>query len=101
MLQFMTPWLFGAGAAAVSLPIIIHLLNRRKFKIVDWAAMEFLLEAKPPGIDIERDRCCLMDGHKRWSPDEFRRAVEWAREFFALWPEHVTTQLRERARESV
>ncbi|HEX5105241.1 MAG TPA: BatA domain-containing protein, partial [Pirellulaceae bacterium] len=39
------PWLFVAGAAAVSLPIIIHLLNKRKFKIVDWAAMEFLLDA--------------------------------------------------------
>src|SRR5687767_15120707 len=39
------PWLFAAGAAAVSLPIIIHLLNKRKFKIVDWAAMDFLLDA--------------------------------------------------------
>ncbi len=39
------PWIFVAGAAAVSVPIIIHLLNRRKFIIVDWAAMDFLLEA--------------------------------------------------------
>lgn len=39
------PWLFVGGAAAISLPIIIHLLNKRKFKIVDWAAMEFLLDA--------------------------------------------------------
>lgn len=39
------PALFLAGAAAVSIPIIIHLLNKRKFKIVDWAAMEFLLDA--------------------------------------------------------
>jgi hypothetical protein len=39
------PWLFVAGAAAILLPILIHLLNKRKFKIVDWAAMEFLLDA--------------------------------------------------------
>src|SRR5688572_29337146 len=39
------PLLFTAGAIAVSLPIIIHLLNKRKFKIVDWAAMDFLLDA--------------------------------------------------------
>ena len=39
------PWLFVFGAIAVSVPIIIHLLNRRKFRIVDWAAMDFLLEA--------------------------------------------------------
>jgi len=36
----------AAGAAAVSIPIIIHLLNRRRFKIVDWAAMRFLLAAQ-------------------------------------------------------
>jgi hypothetical protein len=34
-----------AGVAAISIPVIIHLLNKRKFKIVDWAAMEFLLDA--------------------------------------------------------
>ena len=40
------PWLFVAGAAAILIPILIHLLNKRKFKIVDWAAMEFLLDAE-------------------------------------------------------
>src|SRR5687768_14150623 len=39
------PLLFWGGLGAVSLPIIIHLLNKRKFKIVDWAAMDFLLDA--------------------------------------------------------
>ncbi len=33
------------GAIAILSPIIIHLLNRRRFKIVEWAAMEFLLDA--------------------------------------------------------
>lgn len=39
------PLVLGAAAALVSLPIIIHLLNKRKFRIVDWAAIEFLLDA--------------------------------------------------------
>ena len=34
------------GGWQFPLPIIIHLLNKRKFKIVDWAAMEFLLDAE-------------------------------------------------------
>jgi len=39
---FVHPWaLLGLGLA--SAPIVIHLLNRRRFKIVEWAAMEFLL----------------------------------------------------------
>jgi hypothetical protein len=37
------PMLWGLGAA--SLPIIIHLLNRRKFREERWAAMRFLLAA--------------------------------------------------------
>ncbi len=43
-LWFANPALiYGLGAA--SLPIIIHLLNRRKFREVPWAAMRFLIEA--------------------------------------------------------
>jgi Aerotolerance regulator N-terminal/von Willebrand factor type A domain/CARDB len=39
------PWLLVAGALAVLLPILIHLLNRRQFRVVNWAAMDFLLAA--------------------------------------------------------
>lgn len=40
------PLLFGAGAILVSAPILIHLLNKRRFRIVEWAAMDFLIEAE-------------------------------------------------------
>jgi hypothetical protein len=33
------------GGALVAAPILIHLLSRRRFRTVDWAAMEFLLDA--------------------------------------------------------
>ncbi len=43
-MSFLAPsLLFGLGLA--TLPVIIHLLNRRRFKHIRWAAMEFLLEA--------------------------------------------------------
>ena len=35
----------GVAVGLVSIPIIIHLLNRRRFKTVTWAAMEFLMRA--------------------------------------------------------
>ena len=38
------PWLMW-GSLAIASPIIIHLLSKRKFRIVNWAAMDFLLEA--------------------------------------------------------
>jgi Mg-chelatase subunit ChlD len=42
---FVTWAFFWAGLAAVSIPIIIHILNRRRFRTVTWAAMDFLLRA--------------------------------------------------------
>jgi hypothetical protein len=35
-----------AAAGAVSIPIIVHLLNRNRYRIVTWAAMRFLLAAQ-------------------------------------------------------
>jgi len=34
-----------AGLIAAAGPVIIHLLNRRRFRVLNWAAMDFLLEA--------------------------------------------------------
>ena len=34
-----------AGLLLIAVPIVIHLLNRRRFKTVQWAAMDFLLMA--------------------------------------------------------
>lgn len=44
-MTFLHPLLFAAGAAAISIPIIIHLLMHRRRKPVMWGAMRFLVEA--------------------------------------------------------
>jgi hypothetical protein len=41
-----TVWQFAlAGAIAAAGPVMIHLLNRRRYRTVQWAAMDFLREA--------------------------------------------------------
>ena len=47
MLHFLPgyAWFAIAGALAAAGPVIIHLLNRRRFRVVHWAAMDFLKEA--------------------------------------------------------
>jgi hypothetical protein len=42
---FVSPAFFAAGALLAAVPILIHILNRRRFKEVQWAAMDFLLRA--------------------------------------------------------
>jgi len=44
-LTVINPVLLYAGTALASIPVIIHLLNRLRFRRVVWAAMEFLLAA--------------------------------------------------------
>lgn len=41
-----TTWQFAAaGALCAAGPLIIHLLNRRRYRVVRWAAMDFLRQA--------------------------------------------------------
>ena len=43
---FANPLTMVVGALLISSPIIIHLINRMRFKKVRWAAMEFLLKSQ-------------------------------------------------------
>src|SRR5579864_610415 len=43
---FANPFAMIAGVLLISSPIIIHLINRMRYKRVRWAAMEFLLKSQ-------------------------------------------------------
>ncbi|MHC4273032.1 MAG: hypothetical protein ACYSUR_05125, partial [Planctomycetota bacterium] len=59
------------------------------YDVVHPRMIEFLLAGTPGAIDIECDRCCLSDGRRRWSPEQFEQQVAWLRQFFDHWPDHV------------
>ena len=54
MLSFFAGAFAVAGAIAAAGPVIIHLLNRRRYRVVHWAAMDFLREA------LQRNRRILQ-----------------------------------------
>src|SRR5262245_52233681 len=90
---FQQPGFLAAGAALVSAPIIIHLINRMRFKRLRWAAMEFLLKAQKRNrrrLIIEQLillllRCMLVALVallvSRFIPERGAQAAEEAREF--------------------
>ncbi len=43
---FLNPWALAAAGLLASIPVIIHLINRMRYRRVRWAAMEFLLAAQ-------------------------------------------------------
>lgn len=43
--MFVSPWFAIAGLALAAGPVLIHLLNRQRYRVVPWAAMDFLRHA--------------------------------------------------------
>jgi hypothetical protein len=58
-MSFLQPWLLVALPLA-ALPVIIHLINQRRFHTIDWAAMRFLLEANRMSRGYARIRQWLI-----------------------------------------
>lgn len=48
---FSSPWIaLGVAGACVAVPILIHLFNRRRYQVIPWAAMRFLLAAEKQNV---------------------------------------------------
>src|SRR5207248_11279138 len=58
-MSFLQPWLLAA-LPLVALPIIIHLINQRRFQTIPWAAMMFLLAAQRMARGYSRLRQWLI-----------------------------------------
>ncbi|MBW8884226.1 MAG: BatA domain-containing protein, partial [Planctomycetia bacterium] len=58
-MSFLQPWLLAA-LPLVALPIIIHLINQRRFQTIRWAAMMFLLAAQRMSRGYSRLRQWLI-----------------------------------------
>src|SRR5712692_10413140 len=48
------------GMFALAIPIIIHLLNRRRFEVVDWGAMRFLVMSETTRRRVFIEELLLM-----------------------------------------
>ena len=60
MLQFFTnPWLL-VGLAGIALPVIAHLLSRRRFDVVAWGAMQFLNPSRKTRRRLKLEELLLL-----------------------------------------
>ncbi len=58
-MSFLQPWLLAA-LPFIALPIIIHLVNQRRFQTINWAAMMFLMAARRMARGYSRLRQWLI-----------------------------------------
>lgn len=56
---FFNPWLL-AGLAGLSLPVIAHLLSRRKYDVVEWGAMQFLQPSRKTRRKLRLEELLLL-----------------------------------------
>jgi hypothetical protein len=64
------------------------------YDVVHPRMMDFLLRVRPPAIDLRSDWLLIMDGERRWRPDDFAARISWAEQFLELWPDYLIQQLR-------
>ena len=70
-MTFLNPTIALVGLACVAIPIIIHILMRRRRRPVQWAAMEFLMEAyrrQRRRMNLERQLTGVIRGHSTDRP---------------------------------
>jgi len=58
-MTFLQPWLLY-GLPLIALPVVIHLINQRRFQTIPWAAMMFLLAAHRMARGYSRIRQWLI-----------------------------------------
>ncbi len=56
---FMNPWLL-INLAGIGLPIVAHLLSRRRYAVVEWAAMQFLNPSKMTRRRLKLEELLLL-----------------------------------------
>ena len=56
---FMNPWLL-ISLAGIGLPIVAHLLSRRRYDVVEWAAMQFLNPSKKTRRRVKLEELLLL-----------------------------------------
>ncbi|MCC6491449.1 MAG: hypothetical protein IT424_00325 [Pirellulales bacterium] len=67
--------------------------KRFAYDVIHPRMMEFLLAGQPPAFELARGYACLTRGERCWKPEEFQSTLDWAVEFFNLWPRHLIAQL--------
>ncbi len=64
--------------------------------LIDPRMMELLMNGPQVATELSLGSLVLADGSREWSVDEFRANIEFARRFFAQWPDHLTARLAAR-----
>src|SRR3954470_14399222 len=86
-LSFMSLPFLIAGAACALGPVLIHLLNRRRYRTVHWAAMQFLRKAMQRKKRVLNLRDWLLLAIRTLAVFLFGAAL--ARPYFALQGETI------------
>jgi hypothetical protein len=68
--------------------------KRFAYAVVHPRMMEFLMRTRAYDLAITHGFLCLSTGRDRWSPTQFKSRLRWLEQFFGLWPDWLTDDLK-------
>lgn len=67
--------------------------RRFAYDLFDPRMMEFLLDTKPPSMEIQGDLICIYGSPDLWDESRFKERLQWLGRFVQHWPEHLLDDL--------
>ena len=63
--------------------------KRFAYDLLDPRMMQFLLDTRPPMVQVNGRHLCLAGGADTWTPEEFGQRLSWVERFLARWPRQL------------
>jgi hypothetical protein len=51
--------------------------------------IEFLLDTRPPSMEIQGDLICIYGSREPWNESRIKERLQWLGRFVQHWPEHL------------
>ena len=67
--------------------------KRFAYDLMDPRMMQFLLDTRPPRVEIEGRHLCLGGGDATWTPREFEQRLRWLESFLERWPRQLVGRI--------
>jgi hypothetical protein len=63
--------------------------RRFAYDLFDPRMIEFLLDTRPPSMEIQGDLICIYGSRELWNESRIKERLQWLGRFVQHWPEHL------------
>ena len=68
--------------------------RRFAYGLFDPRMMTFMIDSRPPSMEIQGDLICIHGAGELWDESRFKERLQWLGRFVQHWPEHLLDDLQ-------